>query len=84
MGLQSGKTSTPYEVPCSAMLLVYLLHVSGVYCAGPASVKALKKGLVDLPYDAPFIFAEVNADYVHCIQTKTGQQEYVTEADTSV
>ncbi|KAK2155751.1 hypothetical protein LSH36_232g01006 [Paralvinella palmiformis] len=40
----------------------------GVYCAGPASVEAIKNGLVNLPYDANFIFAEVNADKVHWIK----------------
>lgn len=40
----------------------------GVYCAGPASVEAIKNGLVHLPYDGPFIFAEVNADRIHWIQ----------------
>lgn len=35
---------------------------SGVYCCGPASVKAIHEGQVDLKYDCPFVFAEVNAD----------------------
>lgn len=39
----------------------------GVYCAGPCSLHAIKQGNVSLPYDAPFIFAEVNADKVHWI-----------------
>ena len=32
---------------------------------GPAPVKAIKEGNVYLPYDAPFIFAEVNGDRVN-------------------
>ena len=44
----------------------------GVYCTGPASLEAVKHGLVQLPYDGTFIFAEVNADRIHCIQTKDG------------
>ncbi|XP_013382452.1 hemocyte protein-glutamine gamma-glutamyltransferase-like isoform X3 [Lingula anatina] len=36
----------------------------GVYCAGPCSLNAIKAGQVYLPYDGPFIFAEVNADRV--------------------
>ncbi|XP_075701693.1 protein-glutamine gamma-glutamyltransferase E-like [Rhinoderma darwinii] len=34
----------------------------GIYCLGPCSVKAIKEGDVDLDYDAPFVFAEMNAD----------------------
>ncbi|XP_040890425.1 protein-glutamine gamma-glutamyltransferase E [Toxotes jaculatrix] len=37
---------------------------SGVYCCGPAPVKAILNGDVDLKYDIPFVFAEVNADCV--------------------
>ncbi|XP_057636748.1 protein-glutamine gamma-glutamyltransferase Z [Chionomys nivalis] len=37
---------------------------SGLFCCGPASVKAIKEGDVHLPYDTPFVFAEVNADEV--------------------
>ncbi|XP_019960760.2 protein-glutamine gamma-glutamyltransferase E [Paralichthys olivaceus] len=37
---------------------------NGVYCCGPASVKAIRSGNIDLKYDIPFIFAEVNADCV--------------------
>lgn len=31
----------------------------GIYCCGPAPVVAIRDGLVNLQYDAPFIFAEV-------------------------
>ncbi|XP_018414784.1 PREDICTED: protein-glutamine gamma-glutamyltransferase E-like [Nanorana parkeri] len=34
----------------------------GIHCCGPASVHAIKEGDVDLDYDGPFIFSEVNAD----------------------
>ncbi|XP_078508189.1 protein-glutamine gamma-glutamyltransferase E-like [Lissotriton helveticus] len=34
----------------------------GKYQCGPTSVKAIKEGDIDLGYDAPFVFAEVNAD----------------------
>ncbi|XP_064598834.1 uncharacterized protein LOC135465525 [Liolophura sinensis] len=37
----------------------------GVYCCGPASLTAIRRGEVHLPYDGSFIFAEVNADKVH-------------------
>ncbi|VDI05733.1 transglutaminase 1 [Mytilus galloprovincialis] len=37
----------------------------GVYCCGPASLEAIRRGEVNMPYDTPFIFAEVNADRVN-------------------
>nr|XP_006111130.1 protein-glutamine gamma-glutamyltransferase E-like [Pelodiscus sinensis] len=37
---------------------------AGVFQCGPASLTAIKEGDVDLDYDAPFIFAEVNADRI--------------------
>ncbi|XP_041375414.1 protein-glutamine gamma-glutamyltransferase K-like [Gigantopelta aegis] len=37
----------------------------GVYCCGPVSVEAIKQGEVNMPFDAPFVFAEVNADRVY-------------------
>ena len=41
------------------------MFISGIYCCGPASVKAVKKGEVYLPYDTAFVFAEVNGDLVY-------------------
>ncbi|XP_074091333.1 protein-glutamine gamma-glutamyltransferase 5 [Macrotis lagotis] len=37
---------------------------NGVYCCGPASVKAIKEGEVELKYDTAFAFSMVNADCV--------------------
>lgn len=37
----------------------------GLYQTGPASLEAIRRGQTDLPYDAAFVFAEVNADVVH-------------------
>ncbi|XP_038074044.1 protein-glutamine gamma-glutamyltransferase K-like [Patiria miniata] len=37
----------------------------GIYCAGPCSVNAIKQGHVYYPYDARFVFAEVNGDIVN-------------------
>uniref|UniRef100_UPI00398EFEE5 protein-glutamine gamma-glutamyltransferase 2-like n=1 Tax=Pristiophorus japonicus TaxID=55135 RepID=UPI00398EFEE5 len=37
----------------------------GIYCCGPAPVKAIKEGDMDMKYDVPFVFAEVNA---HCVE----------------
>lgn len=34
----------------------------GIFQLGPTSVKAVKNGDVDLPYDGPFVFSEMNAD----------------------
>ena len=39
--------------------------VSALYQTGPASLEAIRKGEVGLPYDVPFVFAEVNSDVVH-------------------
>ncbi|CAL8340734.1 unnamed protein product [Merluccius merluccius] len=36
----------------------------GVFCCGPVPVKAIKEGEITSKYDAPFVFAEVNADVV--------------------
>ncbi|XP_072917692.1 protein-glutamine gamma-glutamyltransferase 2-like [Hemitrygon akajei] len=36
----------------------------GIYCCGPSSLKAIKNGDVDMKFDTPFVFAEVNADVV--------------------
>ncbi|XP_071813350.1 protein-glutamine gamma-glutamyltransferase K-like isoform X2 [Apostichopus japonicus] len=37
----------------------------GIFQTGPASLNAIKQGLIYLPHDAPFVFAEVNADRVY-------------------
>ncbi|XP_054849611.1 protein-glutamine gamma-glutamyltransferase E-like isoform X1 [Eublepharis macularius] len=37
---------------------------TGIFQCGPASVRAIKEGDVDLNYDSPFVFAEVNADRI--------------------
>ncbi|XP_030585509.1 transglutaminase 5, like isoform X2 [Archocentrus centrarchus] len=44
----------------------------GVYCCGPAPVKAIKNKRVDLLYDIPFVYASVNAD-IHTIILGQGQ-----------
>lgn len=35
------------------------LMLSGVFCCGPAPVRAIKEGELTKKYDIPFIFAEV-------------------------
>ncbi|XP_071398940.1 transglutaminase 5, like [Centroberyx affinis] len=44
----------------------------GVFCCGPAPVKAIMDRRIDLIYDIPFVYAEVNAD-IHTIIVKQGQ-----------
>ncbi|XP_061592517.1 protein-glutamine gamma-glutamyltransferase 2-like [Cololabis saira] len=45
----------------------------GVFCCGPASVKAIREGELTLKYDAPFIFAEVNADVAELVRLSNGE-----------
>lgn len=45
----------------------------GVYCMGPMSLVAIKRGEVYLPYDGPFVFSEVNADKVIWKQDDSGK-----------
>ena len=39
--------------------------IPGVFQTGPASLNAIKQGHVYLPYDAKFVFAEINADRIY-------------------
>lgn len=36
-----------------------------LFRCGPASVEAVRRGIIGYLYDTPFIFSEVNADIVH-------------------
>ncbi|KAH9499757.1 hypothetical protein Btru_077752 [Bulinus truncatus] len=45
----------------------------GIVCCGPASVRAIREGQINLPYDAPFVFSEVNADKVFWVKDFMGQ-----------
>lgn len=49
----------------------------GMYRCGPASVAAIKHGQVCYPFDAPFVFAEVNSDLVYYSRSKDGTLEPV-------
>ncbi|XP_038553295.1 transglutaminase 5, like isoform X3 [Micropterus salmoides] len=42
----------------------------GEFCCGPAPVKAIKDRRIDMPYDIPFVYAEVNADVLSIIVSK--------------
>ncbi|XP_032897135.1 protein-glutamine gamma-glutamyltransferase 2-like [Amblyraja radiata] len=46
-----------------------------LYCCGPAPVKAIKEGAVEMKYDVPFIYAEVNADIVTSIRGMDGTKQ---------
>ncbi|XP_014887731.1 protein-glutamine gamma-glutamyltransferase E-like [Poecilia latipinna] len=46
----------------------------GLFCCGPASVTAIRNGEVDLKYDVPFVFAEVNADSVYWLVRSDGSR----------
>ncbi|KAK7891938.1 hypothetical protein WMY93_023901 [Mugilogobius chulae] len=49
----------------------------GKFCCGPCPVAAIKEGNLSVKYDAPFIFAEVNADMVEWIVRRDGQKQKV-------
>lgn len=44
----------------------------GIYCCGPAAVKAILNGETATKYDVPFVFAEVNAD---CVDWKVSEPD---------
>ncbi|XP_057680600.1 coagulation factor XIII A chain-like [Corythoichthys intestinalis] len=48
----------------------------GLYRCGPASVVAIKEGLVGHAYDGPFIFAEVNSNVIYVTRDKYGNDIY--------
>lgn len=56
------------------------LRPSGVFCCGPVPVRAIKQGELLSKYDAPFVFAEVNADAVTFIRKKDGSTERVASS----
>nr|XP_033819896.1 protein-glutamine gamma-glutamyltransferase E-like isoform X1 [Geotrypetes seraphini] len=56
----------------------------GLYQSGPASVKAVKEGDVDLKYDTPFVFAELNADVVTWMVYKDGRELRIKSDSSSV
>uniref|UniRef100_A0A3P8TLA8 protein-glutamine gamma-glutamyltransferase n=1 Tax=Amphiprion percula TaxID=161767 RepID=A0A3P8TLA8_AMPPE len=52
----------------------------GVFCCGPASVKGILNGQTGFKYDAPFIFAEVNADCVYYMVSRSRNASF--DSDT--
>ncbi|XP_068272453.1 protein-glutamine gamma-glutamyltransferase E-like [Nyctibius grandis] len=57
----------------------------GIYQCGPASRNAIKEGDVDLDYDCPFVFAEVNADCMYWnYDTTTGKKTLMFSESTVI
>ncbi|NXR12701.1 TGM2 glutamyltransferase, partial [Semnornis frantzii] len=52
----------------------------GVFCCGPAPVRAVKEGDLQLRFDIPFVFAEVNADVVYWVVGSDGTQKKTTRS----
>ncbi|XP_077103681.1 protein-glutamine gamma-glutamyltransferase 2 isoform X2 [Siphateles boraxobius] len=50
---------------------------SGIYCCGPAPVKAILLGHTDVQYDVPFVFGEVNADKVTWLVMANGSKKKI-------
>ncbi|XP_017535263.3 protein-glutamine gamma-glutamyltransferase 6 isoform X1 [Manis javanica] len=49
----------------------------GMFRCGPASVTAIREGDVHLAHDGPFVFAEVNADYITWLWQEDKSRERV-------
>ncbi|XP_061826241.1 protein-glutamine gamma-glutamyltransferase 2-like [Nerophis lumbriciformis] len=56
----------------------------GEYCCGPCPVTAIKEGNLGVKFDAPFIFAEVNADIIKWMVRKDGQRQKLNVDQNSV
>ncbi|KAK2918158.1 hypothetical protein Q8A73_004904 [Channa argus] len=56
----------------------------GEYCCGPCPVKAIKEGNLGVKYDAPFVFAEVNADIVYWMVQRDGQRRKIRVDQSNV
>ncbi|XP_040294843.1 protein-glutamine gamma-glutamyltransferase E-like isoform X1 [Bufo bufo] len=56
----------------------------GLYRLGPCSVKAIKEGEVDLDYDAPFVFSEMNADVIDWLISPDNSKKKISSNTRSV
>ncbi|KAG8565474.1 hypothetical protein GDO81_012869 [Engystomops pustulosus] len=56
----------------------------GIFRLGPCSLNAVREGHVDLPYDAPFVFAEVNADTYNWVVYPDGTQRKIYSEPAAV
>ncbi|CAH2294404.1 -glutamine gamma-glutamyltransferase K [Pelobates cultripes] len=57
---------------------------SGTYCCGPCPLLAIKNGLVNIKYDTPFLFSEVNSDKVFYQRMANGQFKKVHVEERAV
>lgn len=56
----------------------------GEFCCGPCPVTAIKEGNLAVKYDAPFVFAEVNADITYWMVQQDGQRKKIRVDQSSV
>ncbi|XP_053549275.1 protein-glutamine gamma-glutamyltransferase E-like [Bombina bombina] len=56
----------------------------GIYCLGPTSQNAIKEGAINLDYDGPFVFAEVNADRIDWLTMDDGTNKKIYSETSSV
>ncbi|CAH2302354.1 -glutamine gamma-glutamyltransferase E-like [Pelobates cultripes] len=56
----------------------------GEYRLGPCALKAIKEGDVDLLYDTPFVFTEVNGDSVDWLVYNNGTKKKVSTNSRSI
>ncbi|XP_043081664.1 coagulation factor XIII A chain-like [Puntigrus tetrazona] len=56
----------------------------GLYRCGPTSVNAIKEGQLSYPFDARFVFAELNSDVVYYRSDKYGNKKIVSVDTTYV
>uniref|UniRef100_A0A8C2EZF7 protein-glutamine gamma-glutamyltransferase n=1 Tax=Cyprinus carpio TaxID=7962 RepID=A0A8C2EZF7_CYPCA len=56
----------------------------GLYRCGPTSVIAIKEGELSYPFDARFVFAEVNSDVVYYQSDKYGNSNIISVDTTNV
>ncbi|XP_061535440.1 protein-glutamine gamma-glutamyltransferase 2-like [Phycodurus eques] len=57
---------------------------NGDFRCGPCPVRAIKEGNLNVKYDAPFIFAEVNADVIYWMVQKNGQRQKIRVNQASI
>ncbi|XP_053914952.1 protein-glutamine gamma-glutamyltransferase 4 [Cuculus canorus] len=54
----------------------------GIFRCGPCSVKAVKDGVVYLPFDSRFVYSEVNADEVYWVVKEVNGKKKYTKVST--
>ncbi|KAM9836617.1 LOW QUALITY PROTEIN: protein-glutamine gamma-glutamyltransferase 2-like [Aulostomus maculatus] len=56
----------------------------GTHCCGPAPVSGILQGEVNLKYDTPFVFSEVNADIIKWMESDNGSRRKIYSDTTRV